>query len=159
MTFTNISRLGIGTFALLIAGSILSPSAAEAKSPKSLKGQKLANRMQQGPSRLLIPGFPVQQPPRLGIYGYMLYGGRGMRVSQVLFGTPAMRAGLEPGDVILKINNIRIRSHYDFRRALLYSGGMVRMLVRDVRGRGLIWTRTVYLDGGQSPILYNMPRR
>lgn len=104
--------------------------------------------------RLIPPVVPTQ--PRLGFYGHMEYG-FGMMVDRVFWGTPASRAGLEPGDVIVRINNRRIRTDYDYYQALSASGPYCRLLVRDVRGRGLV-SVTAYLGMGQGPILYRSQR-
>lgn len=105
-------------------------------------------------SRLMPPVVPRQ--PRLGFYGHMEYGW-GMMVDRVRWGTPASRVGLEPGDVIVRINDRRIRTDYDYYRALQTSGPYCRLLVRDVRGRGLVRV-TAYLGTGQGPILYRSQR-
>ncbi len=109
---------------------------------------------EQAELRLMPPVVPTQ--PRLGFYGHMEYGW-GMMVDRVLWGTPASRVGLEPGDVIVRINNRRIRTDYDYYQALQTSGPYCRLLVRDVRGRGLVWV-TAYLGIGQGPILYRSQR-
>lgn len=99
---------------------------------------------------LLRPDGPQSPTPRLGIVGYVAYG-QGLVVERVLPFTPAARAGLEPGDVILRVNDQRIRREGDLQRALRFSGGYVRLLVDDVRGNGVVWTRTVSLQGGRGP--------
>jgi hypothetical protein len=104
--------------------------------------------------QLWNPQPPIAPPhqPRLGLYGHMEYG-RGMVVDYVPWGTPASRTGLEPGDTIVRINGRWIHSDYDYFAALRMSGHCCRLLVNDVRGRGLIPV-VCYLHGGQGPILY-----
>lgn len=99
---------------------------------------------------LLRPDRPEGPTPRLGIVGYVEYG-HGLVVERVAPFTPAARLGLEPGDVILRVNDQRIRRDGDLQRALRFSGGYVRLLVDDVRGNGAVWTRTVSLQGGRGP--------
>ena len=115
---------------------------------------------QQARYQIVQPPNPHIAPPhqpRLGLYGHMEYG-RGMVVDHVPWGTPASRTGLEPGDAIVRVNGRWIQSDYDYFQALRFSGATVRLLVRDVRGRGLIPV-TVYLYGGGSgPILYRNQR-
>lgn len=102
--------------------------------------------------RILPPTQPGVRPqPRLGFYGHMEYGW-GMTVDRVLPYTPASRAGLEPGDVILKIDNRRIRCERDYDFALRHAGRRVELLVDDVRGRGLVPVMC-YLDYGSGPVL------
>ena len=118
------------------------------------------------PAQAEPPRFQIVQPnpriapphqPRLGLYGHIEYG-RGMVVDHVPWGTPASRTGLEPGDAIVRVNGRWIQSDHDYFQALRFSGATVRLLVRDVRGRGLIPV-TVYLYGGGSgPILYRNQR-
>jgi len=111
------------------------------------------------PTLRFAPSQPHIAPPhqyRLGLYGHMAYG-RGMVVDSVPWGTPASRTGLEPGDVIVRINGRWIQSDHDYFQALRYCGGVCRLLVQDVRGRGLIPV-TVYLGGGSGPILYRSQR-
>src|SRR5205814_7955359 len=58
----------------------------------------------------------------------------GMLVKEVLRDTPAARAGLQPGDVIMAVGNYRVESLKDFATLLqlLPAGGRVRVEV--VRG-------------------------
>ena len=86
--------------------------------------------------RLRPPQPPVCQTPRLGFYGTVSCRG-GMRVNKVVYGSEAWRVGLEPGDVILSINNQRIRSDRDYQNALRFSDGHLDLRVLDVRGRGV----------------------
>jgi hypothetical protein len=74
----------------------------------------------------------------LGFYGH-LERGWGMMVDYVPWGTPAFWSGLEPGDVIVRINRHRILSYRDYYLALRTSGPICRLLVDDVRGRGRVW--------------------
>ncbi|MHC4399113.1 MAG: hypothetical protein ACYTG0_05470 [Planctomycetota bacterium] len=88
---------------------------------------------------LVWPGPPtVPHQPRLGFYGH-LEPGWGMVVDHVLWGTPAFRAGLERGDVLVRINHRRILSYRDHYWALRTSGSVCWLLVDDVRGRGRVW--------------------
>jgi len=75
--------------------------------------------------------------PKLGFYGHFTC--RGLVVTQVLRGTEAWRIGLEPGDVIVKIDNVLIRNEHSYRLAMRNAGRHVDLLVRDTRGRGVFW--------------------
>ena len=77
-----------------------------------------------------------------------------MVVDSIPWGTPASRTGLEPGDVIVRVNGRWIRSDHDYFQALRYSGAVCNLLVRDVRGRGLIPVAVYLHGGGSGPILY-----
>jgi len=94
----------------------------------------------------LYPGPGIPEAPRLGIYGHFQWG-LGMVVDSVVWGTPAARVGLEPGDVIRAINGRVIRSEWDYFQSLGSSGGYARLSVQDVRS-GMIITRTAFLGGG-----------
>jgi S1-C subfamily serine protease len=81
---------------------------------------------------------PPQPPaPKLGFMGQMVYG-LGMKVLNVNYGSPAQRAGLEYGDVIISANGINIRNHQDLSRVLSeaaqYRNGSVSLFVKNVRG-------------------------
>ena len=132
---SSITRVAL----VLVAIAVLGMAASTAQAQQTGAGL-----------RLMPPVVPTE--PRLGFYGHMEYG-FGMMVDQVLWGTPASRVGLEPGDVIVRINHRRIRTDHDYYQALATSGPYCRLLVRDVRGRGLIAV-TAYLGAGQGPILY-----
>jgi predicted metalloprotease with PDZ domain len=96
----------------------------------------------------LYPGPGGPEAPRLGIYGHMEWG-LGMVVDSVVWGTPAWRIGLEPGDVIRAINGRWIRSEFDYFQGLRYSGGFARIVVQDVRTGALV-SRTAFLGGEYS---------
>lgn len=57
-------------------------------------------------------------------------GADGMRITAVAAGTPAERLGLQRGDVILRIDDERVRSQNDLLQALSRSGGLVSLVVR-----------------------------
>jgi hypothetical protein len=54
-------------------------------------------------------------------------------------GSPAERMGIEVTDVIVQVNGRPIRSMYDLRNAVAYSGGYVRVLVLDNRTNTYMW--------------------
>jgi len=87
------------------------------------------------------PVPPVQ--PRLGI-NYTVIPCHGYRVNYVVWGTPAARMGLEPGDVVLSINGTRLTYNgahtYALSRAV-HTGGWVTLRIRDVR-TGWVVTRS-----------------
>jgi S1-C subfamily serine protease len=78
--------------------------------------------------------------PKLGIYGQAVPN-YGMLVRGVVRGSEAHRIGLEPGDVILSINNHRIHCEHDYFNALRNSSGVLYLRVLDSRGRGVVGVR------------------
>lgn len=56
----------------------------------------------------------------------------GLRITSVVNGSPANRAGLLRGDILIQANNIRLRQPSDVQRALQRSNGFVQFLVRRV---------------------------
>ncbi len=139
---------------------------------KTIQQQTQPNQNQQrtvqpggGQNQLLVqPGFR-QPAPRLGFNGQMIHG-YGMKVASVNWGSAAQRAGLESGDVIMKVNGRAIRSQWDYDQALRdaanFNYGQVNMKVRNVRydwGHNVpmfAYVSTV-LDGFASPIVPASP--
>jgi membrane-associated protease RseP (regulator of RpoE activity) len=78
--------------------------------------------------------------PRLGFYGHAI-AGHGIVIDRVVYGSEAHRIGLERGDIIVGVNNYRIRSADDYFRALRLSSGVLHLRVLDVRGRGVVSLR------------------
>ena len=124
--------------ATLLASSFFNSAGAQDMTGGSkTQGQPKTMVNQQGQhQRVLVdPGF--QQPaPKLGFNGQMIYN-YGMKVVSVNWGSAAQRAGLESGDIIVKINGQPIRSQWDYNQALRnaanYNFGRVHMKVRNVR--------------------------
>ena len=150
----KIRRLGIAVAVVAIAG-VLAATPALADQTRLQIPRPFAPAAPQQP-RLQIwqpnPHIAPPHQPRLGLYGHMEYG-RGMVVDYIPWGTPASRTGLEPGDVIVRINGRWIRSDRDYFLALRTTGPYCRLLVNDVRGRGLIPV-LCHLEMGHGPILY-----
>ena len=120
------------------------------------------------------PVPPVYNGPKLGIEAY----GKGsyIEVTRALPGTPAARLGLEPGDRILQINGLPVRSIPELQHLLqnsVYShSGQIRVLIDNVRARHGHWgaqrfvSATTYLDGyahlagnlpGAGPVITTQP--
>jgi serine protease Do len=59
-------------------------------------------------------------------------GGRGVLVTELVEGSPAIEAGIDRDDVIVRIGRTEIENAADYRKALaaIPAGGMVLMLVR-----------------------------
>ncbi len=97
--------------------------------------------------RLLLPpggGYPT---PHLGFDSY--FAGNGEQVTDVHYGGPAHRIGLEPGDTIVAVNGVRLRydGHwYQLVRRAAYQGH-VTLAIRDWRSGQLAY-RTIPLGGG-----------
>ena len=54
----------------------------------------------------------------------------GVRITNVPVGTPAEALGLERGDIIIKVDNQRVRTNRDLTSALQESGGAATVYVR-----------------------------
>lgn len=108
----------------------------------------------------LYPGPSIPETPRLGILGHF-HRGHGMVVDSVVWGSPAERMGLEPGDIIRSINGRWLHSESDYFRALSYSDGYVQLLVEDVRS-GALLPRTAFLGStgyySSRPVVAIRPR-
>ena len=103
---------------------------------------------QPGVQPYLRPQYPQPGNGRvsLGFYGDF-HEGHGMHVNSVIPGSIAQRLGLEPGDVILRINNQNLSCEHDYFSAL-QNVSQVRMLVQNVRTGRPQWTNMVALYGG-----------
>ncbi|MCL6501359.1 MAG: PDZ domain-containing protein [Pirellulales bacterium] len=90
--------------------------------------------------------FGCPCPLDLGLSGHVEWG-LGLVVECVPPCTLAARLGLEPGDVIVRINGRRIRCEADYARGLAEAArcGVLRLVVVDVR------------TGGPLPIVYRLP--
>lgn len=94
------------------------------------------------------------QTPRLGIMGHIRQHW-GMVVDSVNRGTTASRMGLEPGDVIVRINNRQINSDRSYQESLWHAvrfqNGFVDAVVVDVRtGRTVHRTGHLYTGASHS---------
>ena len=95
---------------------------------------------------------PETETPKLGFEGRMT--NQGLRIERVLYNSLAYDAGLEQGDVISRVNGVRIESMQDYQRAMIeardYHNGRVQLRIDNVRWHsgesGQRWVnRTVYL--------------
>lgn len=60
----------------------------------------------------------------LGVMPDYVYTGKGMRIDAVLDDRPAMKSGMQNGDIILKVGEMEIKDIYDYMKALgKYSKG------------------------------------
>jgi len=88
--------------------------------------------------------------PRFGFSSYNI-AGVGERVTLVRIGSRAARLGLEPGDIIVRLNGFPLTYHGAWNVALHHavaSGGWVRLTIRDVR-TGRLVTRLTYVGEGR----------
>lgn len=74
----------------------------------------------------------VRAPYLLGVLGR--FTPDGMVINTVGPDTPASKAGLQPGDIILRINDLFIANQLDYFTVLNNSGGEVKLTVRKGRG-------------------------
>jgi S1-C subfamily serine protease len=108
------------------------------------------------PEALVIP-----QPttPKLSFTGQIIPG-VGMKVLSVRFGSPAAKAGLEHGDIVMSANGFPITQQFDLSNAVAsaaaHNNGVVSMRVKNIRGclhRGDLYvTVTAYLFGQPIPV-------
>jgi len=80
------------------------------------------------------PTCPNQPIPKLGFWGVQTC--HGMKVVEVRRGTIAWKIGIEPGDIIVSIDGIRLTRKGDYEYALRRAGRRIDLRVQDVRGRG-----------------------
>jgi hypothetical protein len=101
------------------------------------------------PSALLIAPEPDDCLPEFGFASFNI-GGVGERVTSVRWGGLASRLGLEPGDLIFRMNGYRLSYHgawNDALRAAMNDGGWVQLTIRDVRTGRLAFRETFVGDG------------
>lgn len=75
--------------------------------------------------------FPQQNGIRLGFNGNFI--GYGIQVLGVQPYSTADRMGLEPGDVVIAVNGVRIQSYGHYLALINSTGGFVQLHVQDVR--------------------------
>lgn len=61
----------------------------------------------------------------------------GLRISQVVYGSAAQRAGLEVGDVITSANGVPMSDANALRRVIASSNGALNLMIRDIRQPGV----------------------
>jgi len=100
------------------------------------------------------PHFPHYELPKFGFSSFSI-NGYGERVTHVRWGGLASRLGLEPGDTILRMNDVPLTYHGSWNDALRHvmdeHGGVVRLRIRDVR-TGHVTFREMFVGGGHGPI-------
>lgn len=107
---------------------------------------------------LLSPGGPVGPDYCLPKFGFSSFNiaGVGERVAHVRWGGLASQLGLEPGDIILRMNGIPLSYHGSWNDALyqaMAGGGWVQLTIRDVR-TGFVAQREVFVGDGGGPTTY-----
>lgn len=87
--------------------------------------------------------FPAGPPWFLGLTGYVEPAG-GLRVTAVVPFSPAHKAGIAPGDVIVLVNGYRFWTDFEWGRLVTYSPNpIVHLTVFEVRTG---WTRPGLVD-------------
>ena len=99
------------------------------------------------------PGYAPPPPPpaMLGINMDAVYipgmgGETGLRVSNVWPGYPAFGL-LDPGDIITRVNGMRVRNVPEFRNAMAYAGPYVTLRLWNVRVGYIHDIAPIYLGG------------
>jgi hypothetical protein len=109
----------------------------------------------EGPRNLLLKPTPYPHLPTFGFSSFNIRG-VGERVTSVRYNSRAARLGLEPGDLIVKLNGYRLTYHGSWNDALyeaVANGGRARLLIRDVR-TGHFVTRDVFVGGYPGPVTH-----
>jgi membrane-associated protease RseP (regulator of RpoE activity) len=101
---------------------------------------------------------PVPSRGSLGFSGTVIPG-LGLRVNYVYPFSSAQRIQLEPGDVILMVNGVRIDSMIVYDQVLDSSGGFVNLVIRNVRTRAPVMIPRVPLEPPAFDALPNRPTR
>jgi S1-C subfamily serine protease len=100
------------------------PSVAESGVPRTGEPQQEGN---PDPATRIADALGISvEPTRIGARG-------AVKVATVNRTKPGAEAGLEPGDVIVAVNQSRISTVDGFAEMLPAQGGLVTLLVRDVR--------------------------
>lgn len=139
MTTTRIiATIAFAAFAIFSNDANAQNSAVQLVQPQVNHGS--GQVIQRSVETRVVPEAVVVAPPaapKLGFTGQIVYG-LGMRVLSVNFGSPAQRAGLEHGDIIMSANGMQIQSQGDLSRALSnavqFSNGTVNLYVKNIRG-------------------------
>jgi S1-C subfamily serine protease len=84
------------------------------------------------PSPFFSSTFPAGQYS-MGVFGNFV--NQGMLIQQVKPGTPASRAGLQPGDLIVKIDGVNVNNQLQYDQVLSVSGGLVNIVVQKKNGQ------------------------
>lgn len=107
----------------------------------------------QPPTFPTQPTFPQPTFPQptftVGVFGS--FTPQGMLVNKVTANSPAEKAGLVPGDLILKIDGVVINSQQQFENVLANSGGVLQMVVQ--RKPGQVQNIVVNLGQGGARII------
>lgn len=109
----------------------------------------LVSRSSASEPKALLVAPPSHNLPKFGFSSHNIYG-VGERVTSVKWGGIAHRLGLEPGDLILALNNQPLYYHGAWNHALgnaMFEGGWVELTIRDVR-TGSIAYRQAFVGYG-----------
>lgn len=144
MNHTKFNAFAVFAFIFWITGSSVSAQVA-APAPAA-------------PAPYQAPGyFPPPPPPpaMLGINMDTVYipglgGETGLRVTNVWPGYPAYGL-IDPGDIITRVNGVRVRNIPEFRHAMAYAGPYVTLRLWNVRVGYIHDIAPIYLGGGFGP--------
>jgi len=114
----SLTRQGVSREVTVSLGAVPAPEAVE-----SIQGS------QAGPLGLVVRDLTAANAQALGVPA-----NAGVLVASVVPGTPADRAGLHPGDLILEINRAAIADTRGYREALSALGSADSVLLRYQRG-------------------------
>ena len=145
VAFAAITILTINADAQSTAATVANTAttAVQQDANQRVVGQ-VQTQVQVIPEAVILPPPPA---PKLGFTGQIVYG-LGMRVLTVNYGSPAQRAGLEYGDIIMSANGMPIRHQGDLSRALInavqFNNGAVSLYVKNIRGTA--WQGNEYVN-------------
>jgi hypothetical protein len=141
------------SFASMILGLVVLVGTAGADERRSCGGHR--THVQHGTTyqSYVLPRTTYVQPyivpsdlPKLGFSGQII-AGQGMRIAWVAPGGLVARAGLESGDVIVRMNGRLILCQTDYELALrsaVANGGHLDLVVRNIRS-GFDWSAPQYV--------------
>lgn len=134
----KISAQVVSFAAIIVLASLSAQQAnAQQKARVQVQVQRPDQRVQVMPDNRIrvAPPSEICCTPKLGFSGTIVC--NGIRVDHVNRWSPAGEMGLEPGDVIMRVNGRNFRSHAEFqqllRDTLAYRNGHLDLTVKNIR--------------------------